>query len=229
MVPGSKRRKVEDIKPFNYEDIALKLLDVESERDRALIALLYLSGRRINELLLLRKKDFRIEEKRISFETFNEKAFRKSFQPPFTFEREIDRKKAVRDLDTKEILYPRRYEFYSDIVFNEMIRPHWRTDSRSGKALTEFILKRLESLSENDYLFQKQGKEPNPISRFMAYRIIRFYFPDLWLHIFRHERFTEIFKVYRDDIMTAHRQTFHRRMESDIPYLREIEKEEEKI
>lgn len=201
MVAGSKRRKIEDVQPINLEDVSLKLLDL-SERDACLVALLYLSGRRITEILGLKKKDFKIENKRISFETFNEKVYRQKPSGQY------------------QVLMKGRYY--------EKIRPHWRMDVTYGKTLSVFITKRLGSLADNDYLFQhEQGRDAKHIKRGMAYKIVRFYFPDTWLHLFRHERFTEIAKVYRTDPVATHRYTFHKRFESTLQYIRA--QEEEKI
>jgi hypothetical protein len=110
--------------------------------------------------------------------------------------------------------------------FYERIRPHWRTDVTHAKTLSVFITKRLGSLSKEDYLFQRERcNKAKPIGRGMAYKIVRFYFPDTWLHLFRHERFTEIAKVYRDDPIATHRYTFHKRFESTLQYVRGVEKE----
>lgn len=224
MVTGSIRRKVEDTKPINFEDIALKCLDLDP-RDSCLIALLYLSGRRVCEVLGLQKKDFKIEEKRISFQTFNEKVFRKNQQSDFTMKLTIDRQRALKDKDNK-IIYPKQYEKYRDELYFQKIRPHWRTDTDSGKALTVFVTERVGSLADSDYLFQRERwPESKPIGRFMAYKIVRFNFPDIWPHFLRHERFTEVAKVYRNDPVAMHRFTYHRRFESTLQYIRNLEEE----
>lgn len=224
MVAGDKRRKVEDTKPTNYEEIALKCLDMEP-RDSGLVALLYLSGRRVNEVLPLQKKDFHVEEKRISFETFNEKVYRKNQQSDFTIKLTIDRQRAKRDANNK-IICPIQYEKYEDELYFQRIRPHWRTDTDSGKALTFFVTERLGSLAQEDYLFSKH-KGQGYIGYGMAYQIIRFHFPEIWPHLLRHERFTEVARVYRNDPVAMHRFTFHKRFESTLQYIRN--QEEEKI
>ncbi len=122
----------------------------------------------------------------------------------------------------------RKSEAYEGLLFYRRIRPHFRTDSISGERLTIFILNRLGYLSEKDYLF-KSFRSNKPISYSTAYKIFVKYFPDYWPHVLRHERFTEIFRVYRDDIMRAHRDTFHKRFESSLAYIRKLEIEEEKI
>jgi integrase len=219
MVAGSKRRKIEDTKPLDLNAVALKLYDMPP-RDSCLVALLYLSGRRIGEVLELKKKDFKVEHNRISFETFNEKVFRQKQTGAYTILREglhytVDPK-------TRE-----RTEYNQ--AYYEKIRPHFRTDNPHGRMLSEFITNRLSSLSDNDFLFQKQRGEAKPIGYSMAYAIVRFYFPGIWPHLLRHERFTEIFRVYKDDLMGAHEFTFHKRFESNRPYIRPLEEEKERI
>ena len=198
MVAGSKRRKIEDTKPLDLDHLETKLYDMEP-RDSCLVALLYLSGRRITEILGLKKKDFKIEDKRISFETFNEKVYRKKQTGAFT------------------ILIGDRYY--------ERIRPHWRTDIGTGKRLTIFVAKRLGSLSELDHLFNAYKHSNHPIGYQMAYKIVRFNFPDTWPHLYRHERFTEVAKAYRSDPVAMHRFTFHKRFESTLQYIRDLEEE----
>lgn len=217
MVAGSKRRKIENIKPLTVAHLEEKLKDIDN-RNSCLIALLYLSGRRINEILHLKKCDIKLENNRISFETFNQKDYRMKRTGNYTIKRYVKR----RDFEGRQ---SKPYEGY---LFYHRIRPHFRTDSESGTRLTIFILKRLGYLSEKDYLFQsKRGN--NPISCSMAYKIFRKYFPDYWPHVLRHERFTVVFKVYKKDVMEAHRFTFHKRFESSIPYIRKAEEVDEKI
>ena len=199
MVAGDKRRRVEDVERIDHKDLEKICERIDSERDACLISLLYLSARRINEVLPLRKQDFKVEEKRISFETFNEKVYRKKQTGNFTI--------------------------HLNDRFYERIRPHWRTDSESGKTLTKHLLKRLGSLSEKDHLFKAYTHKDYPISRSMAYRIVRFYIPDAWPHLLRHERFTEIARVYKDDPVAMHRYTFHKRFESTLKYIRDLEEE----
>lgn len=216
MVAGSKRRRVDDVKLLAVENLALTLDGIESDRDACLIALLYLSGRRVGEVLDLKKNVFHVEEKRISFETFNEKVYRSTRTGNFQI---------VKD----EIAISEGVNPGTKPRFYERIRPHWRTDIGSGILLTKFVTKRLDSLDENSYLFQRvrQGSEQAPIGRSQAYRIITFYFPDYWPHLLRHDRFTEIAQVYKDDPVSMHRYTFHKRFESTLEYIRN--QEEEKI
>lgn len=221
MVKGDIRRKVEDTKPKTYEDIALKCLDM-SARDSCLVALLYLSGRRIGEILHLQKQDFTITEDRVSFWTFNLKVFRR--KPVGNYSIPIEGDFIAKDPKTKEITpYTTRYY--------ERINPHWKTTSEAGKSLSSFVLERVGSLiKKEDYLFQKErGKEPEPFGYGWAYQIIRYHFPDMWPHLLRHERFTEVFRIYKDDLMSAHEFTFHKRFESNKPYIRPLEIEKERV
>lgn len=199
MVAGNKRRKVEDSKPLTYEDIALTLLDIREPRNQCLIALLYLSGRRIGEVLHLQRKHFRVDANRISFETFNEKVYRSKRGGNYTIRR--------------------KNKFY------ERIRPHWRTDTLSGKALTIFVTNTLDSLDIEAYLFKPFRGKQKHIGYGMAYKIVRYYLPDAWPHLLRHERFTEASKIYKDNPVAMHRFTFHKRFESTLQYIRRLEEE----
>lgn len=217
MVAGSKRRKIETIKPLTVTHLENKLKDMNN-RNACLIALLYLSGRRVNEVLHLKKSDFKIEDNRISFETFNLKDYRMKQTSDYTIKRYVKRRN----------FKGRKSKAYEGSLFYRRIRPHFRTDSESGSLLTIFILKRLGYLSQKDYVF-KSFRGKNPISYNTVYKIFRKTFPNYWPHVLRHERFTLVFKIYHDDIMTAHRFTFHKRFESNLPYLRKLEEEDEKI
>lgn len=198
MVAGDKRRKVEDTKPLTWETIAPRLWNISEPRDSRLIALLYLSGRRVTEILHLTKSDLRIDENRVSFETFNEKVYRRKPSGNYQIER--------------------------DGKYYERIRPHWRTDTDSGKVLTPFVLDNLGSLADKGYLFYKL-RGVGHIHYQMAYRIVRFYFPEVWPHLLRHERFTEAARIYKSDPVAMHRFTFHKRFESTLGYIRELEEE----
>ena len=199
MVAGSKRRQVDSVQPLTWTKIENQLTVIDDPRAQCLIALLYLSGRRINEVLHLQKKDFKVEPNRISFETFNEKVYRKK--------------------PTGDFQIPRNGRYY------ERIHPHWRTDTDSGESLTVFLIQTLDSLPKpTDYLFPRL-KGVGHIHCNMAYKIVRFYFPDAWPHLFRHERFTEVAKAYQQDPVAMHRFTFHKRFESTLQYIRNLEEE----
>lgn len=217
MVAGSKRRKIEDVKPLTVPHLVNKLKEMNT-RNACLIALLYLSGRRINEVLHLRKEDIKIENNRISFVTFNQKDYRSKQTSDYTIKRYVKRRN----------FKGRKSKAYEGFLFYRRIIPHFRTDSESGEQLTIFILNRYGYLTDKDYLF-KSFRSDKPISYNMAYKIFIKYFPNYWPHILRHERFTEIYRVYHDDIMKFHRDTFHKRFESSLVYVRKLEIEDEKI
>lgn len=218
MVAGSIRRKVEDTKPLSYLDLAKRLESIEDDaRAQRLIAILYLSGRRANEVLELRKEDLKVDGNRVSFETFNEKVYRKNRTGNFQIPREG--KYSFYDRETKKTID-------YDLAYYERIRPHWRLDTLSGRALTKYLTNTLGSLSPKDYLFPRL-KGSGHIHYQMLYKIIRFYLPDAWPHILRHERFTEVVRAYANDPVASHRFTFHKRFESTLQYVRE--QEEEKI
>lgn len=216
MVAGDKRRNAKDIKSkISWKELASKL-EYAEPRDACLIALLYLSGRRISEVLGLKKLDFMVEDNRISFETFNEKDYRKTQQGEYTVERYVK----------QHMFKGRKSEPYEGILFYRKINPHWLVKSESG-ILTHHVMDRLNSLKDDEYLFKSlRGKQY--ISRQMAYIILRRMFPNSWLHLLRHERFTEAAKLYVDDPIAMHRFTFHKRFESTLEYIRE-QKEKERI
>lgn len=215
MVAGSIRRKVEDAKPLSWEDIALKLEDVTEQRDQCLIALLYLSGRRINEILGVQKKDFKREKNRISFETFNEKDYQKTQRGDHTYKRYVN----------FAMFKNRKSPPFEGELYFRRIRPHWLTTTESGKALSRYVVERLGSLKETGYLFAPLQGHGEHIGYGMAYQIIKFYFPSAWPHLFRHERFTEAAKLYQKNPLDLHRFTFHKRLENTFKYIRDLEEE----
>lgn len=198
MVAGSKRRRVEEAEPITYQNLSLTCEKIEHPRDSCLIALLYLSARRISEILHLQKKDFKVEDNRISFETFNEKVYRKK---PMG-----------------------NYRIYRNNWYYEVIRPHWRTDTLSGKSLSKYVLQRLGSVAEKNYVF-KSIRGEGYIGRSMAYKIVKYYLPNAWPHLLRHYRITEIVNAYKDDPVATHLHTFHKRFESTLQYYQGLEEE----
>jgi integrase len=71
-----KRRDIKMSPPFSLAFLVEICVSAINTRDACLIALLFLSGRRIKEVLELRKKDLIISEEDLGFYTFNEKTFR---------------------------------------------------------------------------------------------------------------------------------------------------------
>lgn len=186
-------------------DIDIIVKKARSLRDACLIVLLYLTGRRIMEILGLRVRDFTISLRNVvSFRTFNEKNFRSKSTSQFLFEREG--------------------KFY------ENIQPRFDMDSISGKVLGHYVLDHLKAVrakDENGYLFaqhQLLRKVDRPyISRQRAGQIIRAMDERLWPHGMRHIAFTRWAHVYREDPVAMHRLTFHKRFESTLKYIHAIE------
>lgn len=209
MVQGDKRRKVEDLKPLSAKEIRLKIetyrpVPYTIVRDSCLLALIYLSGRRISEVVELKKSDFTIEENRISFITFNAKVFR-----------------------SKKV---GNYKIFRNDKYYEEIYPHFLIDTETGKELSFFILRRLGFLSEKMYLFNNtRCKDDIPITVNMAYRIIRKYIPEIFPHYLRHLRFDYVAKLSRKDPLALHYFTFHKKFESTLNYIRPYGIGEEKV
>lgn len=181
----------------------------ERLRDSCLIALLYLSGRRIGEVLPLQKRDFNFNETRfLSFRTFNEKTYRSYPSSDYKLESMME-----------SIHGPQ-------VVYYEEINPKFSLHSPSGRELSPFILKHLESLSDQDYLFAPLRRNRKFINASRAYQIITAMEPRLWLHALRHLRFTAYGRAYRDNPMAMHDITFHKRFESTMEYIRPAEVEE---
>jgi len=200
-----KRRPTESIPILNPEEIKEVIDRASCPRDQCLVALLYLTGRRINEILPLRSSDFIIEKDEVSFTTFNEKSFRMDKQGVFNVEREVDFK----------------YKNYKGVVYYEKIRPMFLKSSKSGRILSHYVLDYLKSLQDDEYLFPpfKLGRDRPYISSTRAYQILRKLDERLWLHALRHIDFTRLAEVYKDDPVSLHRLTFHRQFESTLNYI----------
>lgn len=202
MVGGYIRRKVEDYPVGTVEKLDEICSRTDNPRTRALIALLYLSGRRIGEVIGLRKLDFNIFHDRVSFKTFNEKVFRS---------RPVG-----------------RYKIEVNGRYYEEIQPYWLLNSESGKVLSHYVLDYLEQLDSGDFVFKKEKGEGH-IGRQMAYISVRRAAPELWLHLLRHWRFTHLARVYRDNPVAMHRRTFHKRFESTLEYIHAEEDREKEL
>jgi hypothetical protein len=146
----------------------------------------------------------------LSIKTFNLKAFRKE--------------------SNKEFFIPLNERFYSQIQIDI---------SRSTEAyqdLGPFIEGHLNTLKETDYVFGR-FRGHGHIGRCMAYKIVIFLCPDIWLHWFRHQRFTQVYNMAKarmkdpfDVVMVLHDFTKHRRLDTTLGYihrltLQEIKKE----
>lgn len=195
MVSGDKRRSTKnlEIKKLGY------FINIcnrgTNTRDQCLPALLYLSGRRIGEVLEVKKQDFIIIPNSIaSFKTFNEKVYL-----------------------SKRL---RKYKIKRGKRFYEEITPTFSLESESGKALWPYIENHLKTLDDTHYLFHPY--RPYDLDRHigygMAYKIIVSLDPDIWPHWFRHQRFSQVAQVFKDDPLTMHRFTYHKRIESTLEY-----------
>lgn len=195
-----KRRKpsLEKIlSPGQVEEICTKA----SPRDACLVALLYLTGRRINEVLPLRAQDFSIVENRVIFKTLNLKSFRKEKRTPFTIS-------------------------YNGKWYEEIL-PMFSFTGPSGEALGKYVLNYLGQLRPDEFLFApERASRSKYINRFRAYQIIRALDNGLWLHLFRHMAFTRFARVYRDNPVAMHRITFHRKFESTLNYIQTLSAED---
>lgn len=211
------RRSTSEIPILNPEEINGILRQAIYPRDSCLVALLYLTGRRIGEILPLRKQDFNVSSlDQVTFKTFNEKSFRMKRKPPYTVEKHGDY--VYKDKATKkETRYTTR--------FYEAIEPQYSTRGPSGLLLDHYVKQHLFKLGAEDYLFPPyRSSAGDHINQPRAYQIIRALDERLWLHAVRHIDFTRMAEVYRDDPVAMHRITFHKRFESTLNYIKNLEK-----
>lgn len=202
LVAGDKRRSVRNImiKPISYFNSLCARVD--NSRDACLVALLYLSGRRIGELPHLTLNDFEASPDFIVFKTFNEKVFRK---------------KPIGD-----------YKFLHGGRYYEVIYPRFSLKSESGRMLGSYVLSHLETLEEGECLFYsfRNRDKTKHIGVNRMYKIVRELDPDVWLHWFRHQRFTMIARAFKDSPLAMHQFTKHKRFESTLKYIHLVELEE---
>lgn len=206
------RRNAETIPILSPASVGEICEKAESPRDACLVALLYMSGRRIGEVLGLRKTDFLRVGNIMYFTTFNEKSWRKKKTGDFQVEKHV------------------QFKDYDGIVYYEKITPKFSLTSPSGKKLGHYVVDYLDSLEDNGYLFPafkrvRHVSRPH-IGRVRAYQIVRSLDERLWLHAFRHINFTRMATVYRDDPMSMHRLTFHKQFKSTEGYIHKKETEE---
>ncbi len=186
-------------------------------RDACLIALLYLSGRRINEVLPLTQKDISITNNKLAFTTINEKSYKKTKTGKFSIKRAVDFKD-----------FPgRKSEPYHGVVYYERIRPRFSLTSVSGKLLGRFVTKYLETLQPEDYLFAPlRFSNRKYINHSRAYQILRALDDRLWLHALRHINFTRLADLYKEDPLQMHDITFHKQFKSTTKYIHRVKNEE---
>ncbi|GAG48918.1 unnamed protein product, partial [marine sediment metagenome] len=128
MVAGDKRRSSKTITPTTLTHLDAICSRARHTRDSCLIALLYLSGRRIGEILHLTKQDITITPDRmITFTTFNEKVYRNRKYGDYTIQRG-DR-------------------------YYEAITPAFSITSVSGQVLSHYVTDHLDTLDMEDHLF----------------------------------------------------------------------------
>ena len=191
---GNIRRPIEEARRLGSPQFLAGVCDkAENSRDACLVALTFLSGRRIGELLELKRKDVQVYENEVTFATFNEKNYRR-----------------------KEI---GGYKIARGDRFYEQIRPIFPTIGPTGSLLSPYVLKHLEGLEPLDYVLHDLRSKRRHIHRRMALRIIVTLEPSIWLHWLRHARFTQVAQVYRDDLMSFHDFTFHKRIENSLGYV----------
>lgn len=206
MVAGDKRRSAKnlEVKTLDYfVDICQR---ATTTRDACLPSMLFLSGRRISEVVGLQKKDITINQDFMTINTFNLKAFRST--------------------PNKEFTLLMREKYYSLIAIDIS-----RTTEAYQK-LGVFIEAHLQSLKENEYVFERQ-RGTGHIGSGMAYLIVRSLDPDVWPHWFRHQRFTQVYNVTKnyatdpfDVVMALHDFTKHRRIDTTMNYIKGLKLQE---
>lgn len=209
------RRNTNEIPMLEPLDVVEILKKAECDRDACLVALLYLSGRRVQEILALQKKDFSFSNpERVSFKTFNEKCFK-----PYRVGRFSIMKKGQYTLRWKGWVIPYNTRYY------EAINPQYSPQGLSGLLLNHFVVDYLAKLKDDEYLFAPHRDYGRLyLNQSRAYQIIRKMDERLWLHAFRHINFTRLARVYKDNPLGMHSLTYHHRFETTIGYIRDIEK-----
>ncbi len=220
-VPRRSASEIPILEPVELDQI---LQRSECKRDACLVATPYLSGRRIGEVLPLRKLDFTLTNPSlITFKTFNEKSFRRKRTSRYSVEKRGDYFywEKYSDGTKKKIPYATRWY--------EAISPQWSREGPSGSLLSQYVTDHLEDLEDGDYLFPPYRRSSRDyINQPRAYQILRALDERLWLHALRHIDFTRMARVYRDDPVAMHRLTFHKRFESTLGYIAQ-EKKKDKL
>lgn len=218
MVAGDIRRS-NDLIPYSIDAEKLKIVCERTKypRDACLIALLYLTGRRIGEIICLRLRDLdlrALETEGIFIVTcMNEKVWLREKSKTFKIPVEGD----YFDKEKNEKYNLRYYE---------EIQPRFNINSPSGKILSPFILDYLwniQNLDENNYLFPPYKRGHNHITTQHAWRIIKTVEPSLWCHALRHLMITAFWNASGRNPKTLHEYTFHKRVESTMDYIKAVE------
>ena len=212
------RRSTTEIPILEPEEVDQILSKSVCSRDACLVALLYLIGRRIGEVVPLRLGDFVTSNPRvITVKTFNEKSFRQTRVGRYNVIKHGNYK--MKKKDGTIVNYDTRYY--------EAIEPSFSTQGPSGKRLGHYVTNYLFLLKYDggDYLFPPYRRSSRDyINQPRAYQIIRALDERLWLHAMRHMDFTRMARVYRKNPVAMHRLTFHKRFESTLEYIKEEEK-----
>lgn len=230
LVAGDKRRSAENLEVKTLDYFVNICLTAEHSRDSCLIALLFLSGRRISELMALHKKDIVLTKEFLSVTTFNEKTFRYAPKKDYLLEQEGEYLQYFKDEHNNTFTIPKTVRYYPKIQIDVS------TSTPLFRELGHFIVDHITPLQPNDYLFPRFKGEGH-ISSGMAYKIVRFLAPDTWPHWYRHQRFTQVYTTVKskmkdpfDVVMTLHDFTKHRSLDTTMNYihhlkLKEIKKE----
>jgi len=216
MVAGDKRRSAEnlEVKTLDYfVDICRRATNT---RDACLIALLFLSGRRISELVGLKQSDLSLTTAYLVLKTFNLKAFRSQPNKEFTL-----------------LLHDRYYS----IITVDISR-----STEAYQCLGGFIESHINTLKDDEYIFYKFSRtykndegvwKRDHIGSNMAYLIVRFLDPSVWPHWFRHQRFTQVYNITKskvkdpfDVVMALHDFTKHRRLDTTMNYIKGLKLQE---
>lgn len=211
-VPRRSTSEIPILEPEEIDQICMKAV---YPRDSCLIALLYLIGRRIGEVVPLRLGDFVTSNPRvITVKTFNEKSFRQTRAGRYNIVKHGDYK--MKKKDGTIVNYDTRYY--------ESIEPSFSTQGPSGKLLGHYVTNYLFLLKYDggDYLFPPYRRSSGEhIKQSRSYQILRALDERLWLHAMRHMDFTRMARVYKKNPVAMHRLTFHKRFESTLEYIHE--------
>lgn len=198
MVAGDKRRSAEnlEIKPLGY--LSNLCQPAKHTRDSCLFAFLYLSGRRLREVLHIKKGDLVFSQGFMSFETFNEKCFRSKPQS--------------------------NYSINMGDRYYEKINVGFSTTSEAYKQLGSFVSEHIKDLKNEDYLFPNLYRNERHIGYSQAYKAIITLCPEIWPHWLRHQRFSAITEQLKDlptaDLIYSLKDfTKHHRTDSTLAYI----------
>jgi integrase len=166
------------------------------DRTAFIITFLYLSGRRVSEVLQLKRKDIYLSNNILSFNTFNEKSWSMIKSGPYT------------------ISLPSRPN-----LFYENIEVEFNLNSDIGKLFAPFILDHLKTLEPENYIISHLLTKQEHLSRSMISKLLLKAHPDLWPHLLRHTRFTHSAIILHDDPIALNSFTHHRRFANTLVYI----------